>query len=591
MQVARPKVIRLVFFVAGSIQATAPRYVTVCYPDRNLNVRRGWLGPCSRYFRLDNHGLVSINSPTPTEVREALEVLLESPDFGKSERSREFLRYVVSAKLDKRECEISQHALAAAVFGRGESFDPNTDPIVRMQAGRVRRVLEHYYLTCRDPGPVRIMLPKGTYVPEFVRISEAPDRASDRDRSGSDSGHSSVNQSVPVIVFCPFTNLTGNPELDYATRGLPMHIAVEADRARDTRILVSPSDPFASPKSNSVGMPPDPAGDYCLHGALQSSGTGLRIDVQLIDCGSRQQIWAHRFDQPELEVDIAPFLNRTALQVVGLMFNERSVLNRHEIGKLPSAPSLSPSTHEAILRFFDWQLGSDPEVFGRVVAGLENAVQNDGQNGMARTFLARCYTDLWALGFEGVSVRIEDALDLSLDGAGLNPNDCRAQVVVSFVYLVMDDLEAARRYAKSALALADGSPLFQDIIAYLMTLCGDWERGPALLRAAIRGNPFHSRSVRGALWLDALRKQDYATAALEASASTKSSNFWTPLMRCVVCSHMGKIDAAVRYRDEILQYRPGFVDRGDWLIRRYVKEESLVARIKAGLAVAGLSVT
>jgi adenylate cyclase len=514
---------------------------------------------------------VSISSPPPKEVCEALELLLESPDFDKSERSREFLRYVVSAKLENRECEISQHALAAAVFGRGERFDPNTDPIVRMQAGRVRRALEHYYLTHRDQVPVRIIIPKGTYVPEFVRNEEAPNADPDRDHAGSDTG----DRSVPVIIVCPFANLTGNPELDYAAKGLSMHIAVEADKTQDARVFVSPFDPFDETNSISAGLPRGLSGDYCLRGALHSRGTELQMN---------------RFDHTGLEVEVADFLYRGARHIAQQMFNEGGVLYRHEISSLPSAPDVSPGTHEAILRYFSWQAAPDHNEFGRVVSGLQNAVQNEPQNGMARSFLARCYADLWALGFEGVSVQIEDALDLSLDGVGLSPNDCRAQLIVGYVCLVMDDLEAASGHAKSALALAGGSPLFQDSIAYLITLCGDWENGPAMLREAIRENPFHHPYVHGPLWLDALRKQDYATAALEASATTMSSHFWTPLMRCVACAHLGRIDAAVRCRDEILQFRPGFVDRGDWLIRRYIKDDSLVARIKEGLAIAGLSV-
>jgi len=105
--------------------------------------------------------------PNPDEVLGQLERILASADFAACPRSRGFLGYVVRARLEGRESEISQHAIAGEVFQRNGSFDPTTDPIVRMQAGRVRRALEHYYLNEGADDPVLIALSKGTYVPSL----------------------------------------------------------------------------------------------------------------------------------------------------------------------------------------------------------------------------------------------------------------------------------------------------------------------------------------------------------------------------------------------------------------------------------------
>ena len=51
------------------------------------------------------------------------------------------------------------------VFGRDDSFDPQTDPVVRLEARRLRRALEHYYLTAGRDDPIRIEIPKGGYAP------------------------------------------------------------------------------------------------------------------------------------------------------------------------------------------------------------------------------------------------------------------------------------------------------------------------------------------------------------------------------------------------------------------------------------------
>ena len=63
------------------------------------------------------------------------------------------------------------------VFGRDESFDPQNDPVVRIEAGRLRRALEHYYLLSGKDDPVFIEIPKGGYVPTFTARPPAPEAA------------------------------------------------------------------------------------------------------------------------------------------------------------------------------------------------------------------------------------------------------------------------------------------------------------------------------------------------------------------------------------------------------------------------------
>src|SRR3954454_6690612 len=89
------------------------------------------------------------------QVRAHLEQLLASPLFDASARSRDFLCFVVDETLAGRGATINQTAIAMGVFGRRTDFDPILDPIVRVQAGRLRRSLERYYLL-ESADPIRI---------------------------------------------------------------------------------------------------------------------------------------------------------------------------------------------------------------------------------------------------------------------------------------------------------------------------------------------------------------------------------------------------------------------------------------------------
>lgn len=60
------------------------------------------------------------------------------------------------------------------VFQRSTGYDPRTDPIVRVEARRLRSRLEEYYAGAGKDEAVRIELPKGGYVPSFGKRVAKP---------------------------------------------------------------------------------------------------------------------------------------------------------------------------------------------------------------------------------------------------------------------------------------------------------------------------------------------------------------------------------------------------------------------------------
>ena len=102
------------------------------------------------------------------DVTAELRRVLASGDFPATERNRRFLAYIVEKELDGTPEEITAKLVAVRVFGRGTSFDPSRDPIVRIEAARLRRDLELYYLKGGRSSPLRITVPKGGCRPVFV---------------------------------------------------------------------------------------------------------------------------------------------------------------------------------------------------------------------------------------------------------------------------------------------------------------------------------------------------------------------------------------------------------------------------------------
>jgi hypothetical protein len=102
-----------------------------------------------------------------------LERILKSQPFRTSGRSKQFLSYVVHNSLNGRFENLKERTIGVEVFQRNQEYATGDDPVVRVNAGEVRRRLEQYYYTAPIDTPVRIEIPIGSYVPEFRWTSKA----------------------------------------------------------------------------------------------------------------------------------------------------------------------------------------------------------------------------------------------------------------------------------------------------------------------------------------------------------------------------------------------------------------------------------
>ena len=106
-------------------------------------------------------------TPAAPAVRETLERILASETFARSERARNLLRYLVEREQQGEANRLKGFAIAMDVFGKDADFDPATDAVVRVQAGRLRDLLSQYATTEGADDPLRIVIPRGSYVPIY----------------------------------------------------------------------------------------------------------------------------------------------------------------------------------------------------------------------------------------------------------------------------------------------------------------------------------------------------------------------------------------------------------------------------------------
>src|SRR5262249_54188609 len=111
-------------------------------------------------------------------AREQLERVLASVTFRQVDRLKRFLRFIVLEALAGRGDQLKEYVIGVQVFDKDSSFDPRADPIVRVQARRLRARLVRYYREEGGTDALVIELPKGGYAPVFKNRESGVSRRS-----------------------------------------------------------------------------------------------------------------------------------------------------------------------------------------------------------------------------------------------------------------------------------------------------------------------------------------------------------------------------------------------------------------------------
>lgn len=113
--------------------------------------------------------------PATPAVNEILERVLRSQTFARSERARNLLRHLVEREQAGEAERLKGFSIGVDVFGKDAEFDPTTDAVVRVQAGRLRELLSQYYADEGANDALRISIPRGGYVPVYEWHAQVPE--------------------------------------------------------------------------------------------------------------------------------------------------------------------------------------------------------------------------------------------------------------------------------------------------------------------------------------------------------------------------------------------------------------------------------
>ena len=578
--------------------------------------------------------------PTAAEVRAQLARIVEAPSFEASERNRRFLSYVVEETLAGNSNRIKAYSVATDVFGRDASFDPQLDPIVRIEASRLRRALEHYYLVAGVDDPVRIDIAKGSYVPSFSAAprSEAPPKI---DTAAGETGAApfegpairrawgprhlsylaaaasvlfaaaalilSVDQrdtpdsrrSDPAAASSPTIYVAAlDMEGDQSTfPGLPFSLRREITMrlARFSDLMVFGTGPTDSGVTDAdmlrIAAENGMQIDYVLAGSVTQQPDSFRVTALLQDTRTGRFIWTGEFvgslsvsEILRARDEVADRIARALAQPYGTIFQEEArEIEGQEAGSLKA--------YACVVQFYKFWNAREPEDFVTVKECLERTISEQPDYAEAFAALSFIHIDAHRLLLgdgpqDGAALR--RAFEYAYQALKLAPESTRARHALSIAYWLDNDIERSLSIAREGLALNPNDTQLMSDLGARLVYRGEWDEGVPLLEEVAARSLAQPGSFRLGLALNHYRKGRYQEALDEARRLGIPSHLYGHM---IVAMAAGRLGLEAETADAITRLEaiaPGFGGKVTAHLEARNIHPEIIAMIVDGLRNAGM---
>ncbi len=439
----------------------------------------------SKHIRPDQRDARDLDGPVnAVEITAQLKRILASSDFEQSRRLCKFLTFIVEETIAGRADYLKEYMIGVDVFERGESFDPQTSSVVRVEAGRLRSRLEKYNAVDGRDDPIHITLPPGAYVPAFRNNSVDPaltrDKMAEPWRGWNPTPFSksvvAISSMLIVVVgvvalqlfsarpeggpfaqsnsiaILPLRNLSGDLSQDYFSDGITdALITALAQQSRmrviSTRSVLS----YKHVEKPIVAIANELNVSHVVEGAVMRIGDNVRITAQLIEVKNNRHLWAETFER---EITDALQLQQNIVQriVASLV----SKVAAEEIPEPADSPRLTQAAYETQLkgRFFQSKMTEDGLKKG--LGFFKEAVKHEPNYSLAYSGMAACYCILGGHGFELVkpSEAMPVAKKSALEALALNGSLAEPHAFLGIIHLKYEwDWKAAESAFRQSIAL------------------------------------------------------------------------------------------------------------------------------------------
>ena len=426
------------------------------------------------------------------DVRAQLARITSSRVFVNSDRMTRFLSFTSEQALAGRSATLKEYLVGVEVFDRSPDFDPRVDPIVRVEARRLREKLRRYYATEGRLDAILIEYPKGSYAPHFRRRSSP----------------AASELAAPAIAVLPFANLGSEPDNEYFSDGLTEELIHALTKVRGLHVVAwdtaarwkgRPVDLRAAREQLKVST--------VLEGSVRSSGERLRITAQLIDTATGYYLWSEAYERRMSDVfaiqdEISrAIVNTLRVQLVG---GESRPLVK---------PASDPETHNHYLRARYHMNKRTEDGLRASVRFLDQALEIDPGYALAWAALADSYSLLADYGISAPSVVMPKAKAAALKAIELDETLAEAHTALAFVLALYDwKWDEAEQHYQRAIDLNPGySTAHHWYASDLLAPLGRFDEALEEVRKALQLDPL-SLITGASLGFIFIEKGDYNAA-------------------------------------------------------------------------------
>ncbi len=583
--------------------------------------------------------------PEAAAVRAELERVIASRCFQLAGRAKDFLTYVVEETLAGRADRLKGFTIGVEVFGRAAAdFDAQTDPLVRVEAGRLRRRLIEYYASEGLANPVRIGLPRGGYAAEFTFASVAqPDTAplqtpplaasepkrrsrraaalisagvtlavmalfwfvraewprgwlgSDRVAAIADAATPSpalASSRGPKLLVVPFADLNGGGDLDYFAYGISEEIVLSL-MDFDVRVFMIARDRgSAGGLEDLPKLPADTSVDYVLTGSVRNGGDHIRITARLVAAETGVLLWSQAFDEALDVKRLVAIQEKIAESVASTTAKPFGPIFKQEAAKAARKPAELLDTYDCVLRYRYYRRTLDAMGHKQSTACFERAVAQEPNLADAWAGLSLVYIDEYLFGYDA-QTRAPDALtrahDAALKACDIEGANRLAILALARVRFALRDMDGFERASERLLALSANNPDDLIVIAGLRGIAGDWDRAlPLVEQATALTGKDRNAVIALVTALHALQTGDYPEALARALETDTPNWHVSQLILAAAAALAGRDDIAQRAVARLRALSPATAADARTLLEKWNPNEVLLARVLEGLNAAGI---
>jgi TolB-like protein len=529
--------------------------------------------------------------PSAQEIRAALERVAASDVMRGSPQLTAFLRFVVEAVLEGSGDRIKGYVIAVEVLKRGAAFNPQIDPIVRVEATRLRRTLERYYAGVGADDPIVIRLPRGTYVPTFSRRDGAVG-------PGAAHGEAANSEGLPGEALRPGNGMPVLLVQSFEVGGTPgprsisaasLHATLSDAFARfDLVNIVWESAEGVRPAREAVAATAELRVDYRFVGSVDYGDDGsVRLRFRLIDAAAGNVVWTREVDVAATD-DPAAAQEAIVRELAATLVQPFGVIFAHGRAKSLGA-GIGDPRYRGLLEAAESFRSFDPAQHARARAGLERLTLLDPSFALGFSYLAALYVREYLYGLDGHAAELpllERALRAARRGVERDPESARAYEMLFLTLFARRDLPAA--FAAGDKAIERNKYDMRAVGGYGQRLIaiGEIDKGmDMLMRAGDEGG------VRPAvdqffLFLGSYLRGDAAAAAFHAGQLTSDTFQLGLVARALVAVAAGDRDGARVALDRLVGLNPAWRDDPRGQLEKFFPAAFIVDRLAAGLAAA-----